>query len=123
MWKQRLGSDGTYQKLIDIFEHAGYDFYADVVRKIACSVEVQREIDDDFSNYNEFLSQPETYPHHKSNISLPNNLSMTPSSEEYVQVNSTVARNLPQGNHFKSLTDINSYTNGIAIYGIVPLIR
>ena len=122
MWKQRLGSDGTYQKLIDIFEHAGYDSYADVVRKIACSIdsEVQREIDDDFSNCNEFLSQPETYPHHKSNISLPNNLSMTSSSEEYVQVNSTAARNLPQG---KSLININSYTHGIAIYGIVPLIR
>lgn len=33
-WKQRLGSKATYNKLIGVFECAGYQGYADTVRQI-----------------------------------------------------------------------------------------
>ena len=34
MWKRRLGSSGTYNKLIEVFERAGYKNYADSVIRI-----------------------------------------------------------------------------------------
>ena len=33
-WKQKLGSDATYSNLISVFEHAGYQGYAEVVRYV-----------------------------------------------------------------------------------------
>ena len=33
-WKQKLGSNATYNNLIGAFERAGYRGYADTVRKI-----------------------------------------------------------------------------------------
>ena len=110
MWKQRLGSDATYQKLIDIFEGAGYCSYADIVRNIASSVEIQSEMDDS-SDYDEFISQPETYPHHKPNLSLsPKFLTQKPSScDEYLQINPTAARNLPQGKNCIYIANVNLY--------------
>ena len=35
LWKQRLGSDATYNNLIRVFENAGYRDLADFIRKIA----------------------------------------------------------------------------------------
>ena len=34
MWKRKLGSSGTYNKLIKVFERAGYKSYADNVIKV-----------------------------------------------------------------------------------------
>ena len=34
MWKRKLGSSGTYNKLIEVFERAGYKSYADNVVKV-----------------------------------------------------------------------------------------
>ena len=34
MWKRKLGSGGTYNKLIKVFESAGYKSYADSVRSL-----------------------------------------------------------------------------------------
>ena len=34
MWKRKLGSSGTYNKLIEVFEHAGYKTYADSIIRI-----------------------------------------------------------------------------------------
>ena len=34
MWKRKLGSSGTYNKLIEVFERAGYKSYADSVIRI-----------------------------------------------------------------------------------------
>jgi hypothetical protein len=34
MWKRKLGSSGTYNKLIEIFECAGFKSYADSVIRI-----------------------------------------------------------------------------------------
>ena len=33
-WKQKLGSNATYNNLIGVFERAGYQGYADTVRDI-----------------------------------------------------------------------------------------
>ena len=33
-WKQKLGSKATYGNLIGVFERAGYQGYADTVRRI-----------------------------------------------------------------------------------------
>ena len=33
-WKQRLGSSATYNNLIGVFERAGYQDYADTVRRV-----------------------------------------------------------------------------------------
>ena len=33
-WKQKLGSSATYNNLIGVFERAGYQEYADAVRKL-----------------------------------------------------------------------------------------
>ena len=43
MWKTKLGSSGTYIKLIEVLESAGYITYADNVRKIV--LESHREIE------------------------------------------------------------------------------
>ena len=121
MWKQRLGSDATYQKLIDIFESAGYRSYAAVVRNIACSVESHKGMDD-FGECNDFLSQPDTYPHHEPNISLtPKFLTQDSSSyDEYLEINVTPAQNLPQGK--KSIA--SSHLSSTAWYcNVLTLIR
>ena len=34
MWKQRCGSSATYKNLFHVFQHAGYQDYADIVIKI-----------------------------------------------------------------------------------------
>ena len=34
-WKQKLGSNATYNNLIDVFERAGYQDYADQIRKLS----------------------------------------------------------------------------------------
>lgn len=34
MWKRKLGSGGTYNKLIEVFELAGYKSYAESVIRI-----------------------------------------------------------------------------------------
>ena len=33
-WKQKFGSTATYSNLIGVFERAGYQGYADTVRKV-----------------------------------------------------------------------------------------
>ena len=37
-WKQQLGDTATYNNLIRVFELAGYQGYADTVRKIASNM-------------------------------------------------------------------------------------
>ena len=34
MWKQKVGSDATYGKLIQLFKHADHKDYAEDVRKL-----------------------------------------------------------------------------------------
>ena len=94
IWKQRLGSDATYQKLIDVFECAGYRTYVEIVRNTVCDAESET---DDSSDYEEPIPQPETYPHPKA-PSLPKLSPCKPSSrDEYLLVNPATAQGLPEG--------------------------
>ena len=96
IWKQRLGSDATYQKLINIFERAGHHTYAEVVRNIACDAESET---DDFHD-DDTMSQPETYPPFKSSHPSSTECSeREPSTcDEYLLINPAIAQRFPKGN-------------------------
>ena len=96
IWKRRLGSDATYQKLIDIFECAGYRTYAEIVKSTVCGDESET---DDCSDYDEPLPQPETYPHLQTCPPSPPTLSprRLSSCDEYLLVNQATAHGLPEG--------------------------
>lgn len=80
--------------MINIFERAGYHNYADIVRNAACSVEGEMDIND-----KEALPQPKIFPNPAPNPPLSPTLSSSRLSicDEYVEVNSAVAQNLPEG--------------------------
>ena len=83
MWKQRLGSDATYNKLIRIFECAGCKHYAENVKRIIHCQESYEEICDSDSDEDYFPSpQPQTYPNHEqpSTGDIPQSLT----SESYI---------------------------------------
>ena len=94
MWKQKLGCDATYQKLIDTFEDAGYHSYADIIRNIVGLQSDKHNMDD----HNQLLPQPETYPHPKPEIpSSDTFLRHRPSScDEFLLINPDAARNLSE---------------------------
>ena len=93
MWKEKLGSEATYQKLINIFEDTGYHNYAEIVRNLAC-----HKIDH-FKDYAEPLPQPVTYPHPK--LSPPSSPILSTrrfsSCDEFLEINPTAAQDLPGG--------------------------
>ena len=64
IWKTRNGSKATYNKLIKIFEQAGYKSYADEVRIVQLS---DSETDDSSGSGGEQsqVDQPQTYPEYK----------------------------------------------------------
>lgn len=64
-WKQKFGCNATYNKLSGVFERAGYQQYADTVRKL---VQPQYSDEDDSScDEDPFpLPQPLSYPNLKS---------------------------------------------------------
>ena len=66
LWKQKLGSDATYNKLIRVFEHAGYKRYAENIGRIMQCQENCKEICDSNSDEDCFPPpQPQTYPNHE----------------------------------------------------------
>ena len=100
IWKQRLGCEATYQKLINIFEHAGYCNYAEIVKSIIiCDAESE---EDDSSDYEEPIPQPETYPHLKpSPLSSPKFTNRKMSlCDEYLLINPDNAQDLPEGQNY-----------------------
>ena len=99
MWKEKLGSHATYQKLINAFESAGYHAYAETVRSIACHIEGEM---DDPNDYPELLSQPETYPQPKPSPPSSPKLSTRHddqflSCDEFLQISSADAQDLLEG--------------------------
>ena len=96
-WKQKLGSEATYQELINVFERADFQNCADIVRSIILC-ENESEVDDS-SDYDEPIPQPETYPNVQLNSRPPPKLSRrTSSCDEYLLINpATHANNLPKG--------------------------
>ena len=85
-WKQRNGTKATYRRLIRVFEQAGYQGYADEVRRIA---QLSDSETDDSSGSGEEQSQPEqpTYPPTKNLEALPQVLPNIPNATEtYVTI-------------------------------------
>jgi hypothetical protein len=98
MWKQKLGSDATYQRLINIFKQSDFHNCAEIVRNII--YEDESEIDDS-SDYDEPIIQPETYPNVQLN-SLPSSSPKfsrrhVSSCDEYILINPATTNNLPKG--------------------------
>ena len=99
IWKQRLGSSATYNKLISVFERAGYKTYADKIREI---VHVHGG-ETDSSGSSEQSSQPQTYPHLKPlNPPLPTE-SLLSETEPYLLIDPAVAKSLPQGENLVTI--------------------
>ena len=100
IWKQKLGSSATYNKLIRVFEHAGYKNYADNVRKIV-TVYRNSETDDSSTSSEESfpLPQPQTYPLLKSlNPPSPTDTELpSHEPETYLLIDPAVAESLPEG--------------------------
>ena len=97
IWKKKFGSSCTYNKLIEVFEHAGYQSYADSVRRVVQDIEIQTS--DECSL---LTSQPETYPNplFKSQSHLPPQSQPLELSQydQYICVKSTEEmRKLPKG--------------------------
>jgi hypothetical protein len=97
IWKRRLGSEATYQRLINIFERAGFQNCADIVRSVIC--EYESEVDNP-SDCDEPIPQPETYPNVQSNPPPSLKLSRRVSScDEFLLINPATANNLPKGEY------------------------
>lgn len=66
-WKQKLGSSATYNNLIGVFEHAGYQDYADAVRKLVQSQTLHNSVENNsklnlVSPNTTLLSQEPVFP-------------------------------------------------------------
>ena len=108
-WKQRNGSKATYNRLIKIFERAGYQDCADKVRSIA---QLSDSETDDSSGSGEEQSQPKAYPsHNQKQILSQSSPAVSKSIETYVIVD---RENLPEGK-----TD---YENHIPMFATVLVI-
>ena len=96
LWKQQLGSDATYNKLIRVFERAGYKEYADYVRKVFRHRDhSDSDTDDSSSSEDSYpLPQPQTYPNLK-----PPSPSEFPSSKPLPHefYSFILSENLPEG--------------------------
>ena len=100
LWKQQLGSRATYNKLISVFDHAGYKAYSENVRKFACASD--SETDDSSGNEDSFPSpQPPTYPCLKPQDSpTPTELSLPEQSvpeSYYILIHQAVLKSFPEG--------------------------
>ena len=95
IWKQKLGSEATYQRLMNIFERADFQNCAEIVRSIVC--EDESEVDDS-SDYDEPIPQPDTYPSVQSNPPpSPKHSRRTSLCDEFLLINPATANNLPKG--------------------------
>ena len=82
---------------MNVFEQADFQNYAEIVRSIIILCEDENE-DNDSSDYNNPIPQPETYPN--ANPPPSPKLSRHISScEEYLLINSATANNLPKGEY------------------------
>jgi hypothetical protein len=94
--------------LIDVFERADFQNYAEIVRNIIC--EDENEVDDSTSDCDEPIPQPETYPNVQLNPPISLKLSRRVSScDEYVLINPSTANDVPKGEYctFLKLLIIN----------------
>ena len=98
MWKEKLGSRATYQKLIDTFENAGYPVYADIVRTVESEMDSPK-------GYAEPVLQPEPYLQPKPGpLSSPKLTRQLSPCDEFLEINSADAKDLPEGENYYSVT-------------------
>ena len=87
--------------MIDVFEHAGFHAYAEIVRNLVYDAE--GEVDDHSDD--EPIPQPETYPNHKRSPSSSPALSPSPCKlsayDEYQLIDPATALDLPKGENSK----------------------
>jgi hypothetical protein len=97
---KRNGSKATYNRLIKIFEQAGYKSYADLVRRI---IDLS---DKDSSGSGEEQCQPNTYPQYTQQQALSQLPQAIPeSTETYMVVDE---ENLPEGMSYCFLINMGS---------------
>ena len=95
IWKRKLGSEATYQRLINIFERSDFHNYAEIVRN---TVREDESEEDDSSDCDEPIPQPETYPNSKLNpLPSPKISRHVSSYDEYLLINPATANNLTKG--------------------------
>ena len=96
-WKQRYGSKATYSKLIKIFQQAGYQHYADEVRKIAQTSDSETDDSSGSGEEQSQIEQPQTYPPYEqqSLSQLPPATATTTDTETYYVIENE--ENLPEG--------------------------
>jgi hypothetical protein len=93
----KLGSEATYQRLMNIFERADFQNCAEIVRSIICEDESEA---DDSSDNDEPIPQPETYPDVQLNPQLSPKFSRSGSScDEYILKNPSSASDVPKGEY------------------------
>ena len=97
IWKRRLGSEATYQRLMNVFERADFQIFSEIVRSIICEDESEA---DDSSDYDEPIPQPETYPNIQVNPPSSPKLSRRISScDEFLLINPATANDVPKGEY------------------------
>lgn len=101
---QRNGSKATYSSLIMVFERAGYQNYADLVRRIVDLCDNDR---DDYRGSGEEQCQPETYPQYKQQQARSKLPQATP---EICYIMVEDEQNLPKGMHSFSLTIFGDFS-------------
>ena len=80
---------------MNVFEQADFQISAEIVRNIICEDESEEE---DSSDYDEPIPQPETYP--SAQVNPPPSLKHSrrvSSCDEYILINPSTANNLPKG--------------------------
>ena len=78
-WKEKLGSEATYKKLIKIFKHAGYELYADVVRSLVTTCSDQADKHNDSADQQIFVS-PSSQPPSPQFPEFPESVTLTAST-------------------------------------------
>ena len=83
---------------MNIFERADFQICAEIVKNIAC--ECERE-EDDSSDYDEPIPQPETYPNVQSNPPPSPKFSRRVSlCDEFLLINPATASNFPKSEYY-----------------------
>ena len=82
---------------MNVFERADFQNCAEIVRSIICEDESE---EDDSSDFDEPIPQPETYPNAQLNPPpSPKHSRRTSSCDEFLLINPAIANNFPKGEY------------------------
>ena len=99
-WKQNLGFDATYRKLMDAFKRAGCNHYADRVKEIAANSDSDTD-DSSCSDGDYPLPQPPPYlPQEPHSTQFSFQVASSQDESHYVLISPSQVENLPkEGNN------------------------